>query len=61
MTLPICVGRVASDRPVFSLVGVGRVASDQVLFRMACAVKRGRVASDRVMWFRGVGSQVTDR
>ena len=28
--LPICVGRVASDRVVFSLVVVGRVASDQV-------------------------------
>ena len=30
VTLPICVGRVASDRAGFSLVVVGRVASDQV-------------------------------
>ena len=61
MTLPICVGRVTSDRPVFSLVGVGRVASDQVQFCVASAVKRGRVARDPFMCFRGVGSQVTDR
>ena len=30
VTLPICVGRVASDPAGFSLVMVGRVASDQV-------------------------------
>ena len=28
---------------------------------MVGAVKRGRVASDRVSGFKGVGSQVTDR
>lgn len=61
MTLPICAGRVASDRLVLSVVGVGRVASDRGLFWVAHAAKRGRAASDRFKWFEGVGSQVTVR
>ena len=45
MTLPMCVGKVASDSLVFSPVWVGRVASDAglVLFGPRCG---GRVASE---------------